>query len=333
MWNCGRGLLSDGGQAKLAEIHQFIDQKRPHCFGIIESDLFGPNSDKNRKKYTTSEIHDKLRIDGYSLELPFSWNAYGQARIICYVSNDVKYSRVNLNDGNDHIPSITLSVGQGRATKNIVHYFYREWKNGVTGESNPNSQVLHLQQHLSQLQHLVQRNRQVVALGDVNVCALNWNEPNYRHKNLANEIQNFLLNESCFQIVDRYTRIQSALGNLQYSCLDHVITNVPEKCNVPEVFSSMSSDHLPIMVTKLSHEIRTQPKTIRKRLYSRFSPADFLLDLQNSLQNGDFNRVTNSDNIEEASAIFGGLFGSILNRHAPLKTVQIRNNYVPWIKS
>ena len=49
------------------------------------------------------------------------------------------------------------------------------------------------------------------------------------------------------------------------------------------------------------------------------------------MYSGEFDKVTCNNNIEEASAIFIDLFGSILNRHAPLKTVQVRNNYVPWI--
>ena len=333
VWNCGRGIITDDGPDKLADIQEFIDSKRPHCLGIIESDLFGMNSDLNRKKYTKLEIEEKLGIDGYRIELPSSWEAYGQARIICYVSNDIKCQRIRLNDGKDHIPSITLAVGQGKATKTLVHYYYREWKNGVTGESDMNSQVAYLQQHLSQLEHLVRQDHQVVALGDANVCALHWNDLNYRHKTLENEIQEFLLRESCFQLVDKYTRIQSVSGSLQYSCLDHVTTNVPEKCNIPEVFSSLSSDHLPVMVTKLSHEVRTQPKTIRKRLYKNFSPYAFLLEVNSCLENGLFDQVLSNNDIEEASAIFSGLFGSILNRHAPLKTIQVRANYVPWISS
>ena len=247
------------------------------------------------------------------------------------MSNDIKYKRKYINDDNNHIPSITLTVGNGRATQTIVHYYYREWKNGVTGDSDMNSQVTYLQQHLSQLEYLVHQDQQVVALGDANVCALHWNDHNYRHKALATEIQDFLLRESCFQIVDKYTRIQNVAGSLQYSCLDHVTTNVPEKCGVPEVFPLLNSDHLPVMVTKLSHEIRTQPKTIRKRMYKNFSPHNFLLEINSYMQNGKFDIVTSNNNIEEASAIFSGIFGSILNRHAPLKTVQVRSNYVPWI--
>ena len=40
LWNCGRGLLQCDGLGKLAEVKQFIESKRPHCFGIVEADLF-----------------------------------------------------------------------------------------------------------------------------------------------------------------------------------------------------------------------------------------------------------------------------------------------------
>ena len=57
----------------------------------------------------------------------------------------------------------------------------------------------------------------------------------------------------------------------------------------------------------------------------------FLVEINECLRNGGFDRVIYSDNIEEASAIFGGIFGSILNKYAPVKVVQVRHNYVPWI--
>ena len=120
-------------------------------------------------------------------------------------------------------------------------------------------------------------------------------------------------------------------GSFQKSCLDHVTTNIPEKCNIPEVFNEGSSDHLPVMVTKLSREPRTQPKTIKKRNYKNFSIKDFLTDVQKHLENGAFDKVTNNENVSEACALFSGIFGSILNKHAPLKVFQVRNNYSPWL--
>ena len=107
------------------------------------------------------------------------------------------------------------------------------------------------------------------------MCVLHWNDPNYKNKVLSNEIQTFLLQESCFQLVDKYTRVQSVAGAMQYSCLDHITTNIPEKCNHPEVFKSQSSDHLPVMITKYSREPRIQPKTIKKRQYKNFSAYNF----------------------------------------------------------
>ena len=108
LWNCGRGLLQNDGTGKLTEIQQFIESKQPHCFGIVESDLFSNNSQTNRKKYSTAEIEEKLKIDGYRIELPSTWYDHGQAQMICYVSDEIKYTKINLNDGNNHIPSITL---------------------------------------------------------------------------------------------------------------------------------------------------------------------------------------------------------------------------------
>ena len=334
VWNCSRGLVQDGFSHKLVEIKQFIESKKPHCFAVIEADIYGLQCQKERhRKYSTAEIKEKLKIDGYKIEFPATWDTHGQARLICYESDELKYKRKSLNHGLDHIPSITLEVGTGKATKTTVHYYYREWTNGVTGENSKASQLVQLQEHVSQWDALVRTSRNFIALGDANICAMHWNDQNYKHKDLANEVQTFLLRESCFQLVKKYTRIQSVSGSLQRSCLDHVTTNIPTKCNVPEVFPLGSSDHLPVMVTKLSREPRSQPKTIKKRNYKHFNAPDFLNEINEKVQSGGFDRVLNNNNIEEASALFSGIFGSILNKHAPLKVFQVRNNYVPWVSA
>ena len=332
VWNCGRGLVQEDFSIKLNEIKKFVESKKPHCFAIIESDFFSPQSDANRaRKYTTNEINENLKIDGYKIEFPKTWNIHGQARLICYVSEEIKYTRKYFDQTFDHIPSITLEIGLGRATKTIVHYYYREWKNGVTGESSPASQLADLRLHINQWEELVNTGRNFVSLGDANLCSMSWNEDNFQHKNMSEEVQRFLLEESCFQIVDKFTRVQEVAGRLQRSCIDHVTTNVPEKCNTPEVFPAGCSDHLPVMVTKYSREPRSQPKTIKKRNYKNFKAEDFLNDVSEHVANGSFDRILHNQDINEASAIFSGMFGTILNKHAPLKVFQVRNNYVPWI--
>ena len=209
------------------------------------------------------------------------------------------------------MPTITLEIGLGRATKTLVHYYYREWKNGVTGESDNSSQVVQMKQHINQWREIADSGRNFVILGDANLCALSWNEPNFTHKELAEVVNNFLLEESCFQLVNKATRVQTVGGQLKKSCLDHITTNVPERCSIPDVFNEGSSDHLPVMVTKFSRELRTQPKTIKKRNYKNFSITSFLTDVEQNIQNGTFDKVLNNENINEASALFSGVFGSI----------------------
>ena len=122
----------------------------------------------------------------------------------------------------------------------------------MTGESTKASQLVQLQKHVSQWDTLVRSGRNFVSLGDANICALQWNDSNYKHKDLANVVHTFLLRESCVQLVKKYTRVQSVAGVVQRSCIDHVTTNIPEKCNIPEVYPSGNSDHMPVMVTKYS---------------------------------------------------------------------------------
>jgi hypothetical protein len=85
------------------------------------------------------------------------------------------------------------------------------------------------------------------------------------------------------------------------------------------------------LLHKFSREVQNQPKTIRKRNYKIFNQTAFLEDILEHSTNGAFNSVIHATDPDIAAAHFSGIFGKILNKHAPLKTYQVRNNYVPWI--
>ena len=269
VWNCERGLLGGKGPtSKLQDIKLFIQKKKPHVFGIIESDIYSPKSTNRRiNRFTTAEVKSYLNIDGYTLELPDTWDTHGQARLLAYVSNDIKYNRKILVNSHTDLPSITLEVGLGRATKSIVNYYYREWTSGVSGDSSTPGQQDRLGRHISQWEESLSQDRDFVSLGDANLCAMSWNKPDFKHKNLANQVGSFLLDNSCHQLVNNYTRVQSYADTVQRSCLDHVTTNVPGKCSVPEISAGGSSDHMAVLITKFSREVKNQPKTIKKRNY------------------------------------------------------------------
>ena len=160
---------------------------------------------------------------------------------------------------------------------------------------------------------------------------MSWRHPDWRYKDLAKYVLDFLLEESFHQLVNSFTRIQSYGDQVQSSCLDLAITNVPNKCSIPEVVAGGESDHLAINVIKYSREVKNQPRTIKKRNYKDFNQTAFLQDVFEQTSIGGFDSVLNSTDPDIAASHFSGIFGTILNKYAPLKTFQVRNNYVPWL--
>ena len=83
IWNCRKGLRKgDGSQsAKVTDIQLYIQKHQFDLFGVNESDLHSSESRIYRKHpLSTSEIHQKLHIDGYSLLLPQSCYSHGQGQ-------------------------------------------------------------------------------------------------------------------------------------------------------------------------------------------------------------------------------------------------------------
>ena len=167
-------------------------------------------------------------------------------------------------------------------------------------------------------------------MGDANLCALSWHENNYdvSKKVLANLVQDHLLEESSYQIVEEFTRSEMSRNGLSRSCLDHIYTNSPVKCDKPKVESAGDSDHLAVIVTKFSKEMQNKPKAVLKRNYKNFDSQSFLTDIQVCSIN---EAVTACNNLNDAATVFQELFCHVLDRHAPRKIFQTRKHYVPFL--
>ena len=98
-----------------------------------------------------------------------------------------------------------------------------------------------------------------------------------------------------------------------------------------EIHGVGSSDHLGLLACKKRREIRSKPKTTRKRIYKNLEKADFIKDFKEAKQNGAFEDMFKTDDIEKAGATFTREFLKILQKRAPLKVIQNRNGYVPYI--
>ena len=56
------------------------------------------------------------------------------------------------------------------------------------------------------------------------------------------------------------------------------------------------SDHLGVLVTKKSKEVRTFARTTRKRIYKNFNKEAFLHDIEKAKREGKFDAVHSADN-------------------------------------
>ena len=176
-----------------------------------------------------------------------------------------------------------------------------------------------------------QGEKDFISLGDMNLCAKQCDEPTFQHKDLASLVKDFMYEENCSQLVNNFTRIRSVGGTVQRSCLDHVTTNCVNKVSPPIVIGVGKSDHMGIIVTKSSKELRTSARTTWKRIYKNFDKEAFLKDIEEAKRNGKFEGVHTADNPDEAFRVFEVSYCEVLDRHAPIKVIQNRTDYVPYI--
>ena len=170
----------------------------------------------------------------------------------------------------------------------------------------------------------------MLCLGDSNLCAVKWNDDDYdsSKRPLANLVQDHLLEESSYQLVKGYTRSEMNNGLLHRSCIDHIYSNAPMKCEDPKTEAAGDSDHLAVVVLKYSKEVHHKPTTVLKRNYKNFDQAAFLQDIDQCNIN---EAVTACNDIDDAAKTFQDMFSQVLDRHAPIKVFQSRKNSVPYL--
>ena len=333
LWNCRRGLVVGEKQAstKMVEVKQFIQSKSLHLFCLVESDLHSHISRYIRRHpLTTEEVHKILGISGYKIFLPKSWQVHGQARVIVFAKEELNVKIRDIGIENGDLPTISCEISFGREKKTIVNFFYREFTSSVSGLNDNHSQVERFSRQLKIWKQLFSGTKDVICMGDTNLCALKWLDEDYKYKELSEMVQTFMLESSCCQLVKENTRSEVVQGgSVSASCIDHCYTNSPEKVSKPEVVAVGNSDHLGVVITKYSRATKTKPNTVKKRSYKNFLVEDFLTEVMES----DINRVVTACNdVDAAAEIFEEMFKTILDKHAPVKIFQMRKNYNPYLR-
>ena len=167
--------------------------------------------------------------------------------------------------------------------------------------------------------------------GDMNINHLDWGLPSNRQsgqtkkmKSLIDQLFQRILPHSVSQCVTVATRFMS--GQPQTG-LDHFYTNRPDKLSPVQAQFCGGSDHKLIFAIRYSKVIKKNVRYVRKRSYKNFDSTAFLAEVEN-LQWWD---LYQTEDVNLAVELFSDKLTGILDRLAPVKTIQTRNKYVPWL--
>ena len=75
--------------------------------------------------FSSKRLEEVLAIPGYKIILPASWERHNVARVVVYVQDELKVETKPPQEGADHIQSITIELGFGRAKKHCFNFYYR----------------------------------------------------------------------------------------------------------------------------------------------------------------------------------------------------------------
>ena len=169
---------------KISEVKCIIKQNSPHIFGLSECEL--------RK---VNQVFDErtLKIPGYDLLFPSSWQVHGYARVVIYVKSSLHYTQVHdLQD--DTVQSIWIKGGFKNSKKMYFCHAYREHTS--TMGSSISSQKQYLVSFLQQWENASTHDttddtNEIHVVGDMNLDALEgkWLRPGYHLVSLSRLVE------------------------------------------------------------------------------------------------------------------------------------------------
>ena len=307
---------------KMSEIKKLINEERPHILGVSECEL----------KKSHHNI-DKLKVPGFNLLLPKSWQVHGKARVVVFVKKSLYYDHLDDLE-NDDIQSIWLRAGFKNTKKVYYSHQYRE-HTSTLGNSMA-AQRTSLEKMLEQWEEAVvydnpSESNEVHVVGDMNLNSFNgrWLEPDYSLVSLSRMVLDICNAHNFTQLVDKITRVQynSVTNETDVSCIDHLYCNARHRVSKVRVCSFGASDHDALIYTRYSKEPPGPARTIRKRSYKNFNKEKYLDDIGRL----DFTDVYLCRDVDAAADLLTAKLVDVLNAYAPWIIFQQRKHNAPWI--
>ena len=320
-WNKGPSLLINKHQ----EIMSVIDKHKPHILGLGEANfrLGHDIADANVQGY---HLHLHSALDRRDLG--------NTSRVAVYTHELLRVKR-RRDLESDEVAAIWLECGLPNQRGVIVCMGYRQWR--LLGQSTDNSasvteQLARWTIFVEKWESAIQEDKEVIVMMDANLDYLTWrctdNLPachsSIRLRGLIDLLFERIFPLGVSQLVNGATRFERGQPK---SGLDHLYTNKPDKLSaVHTVFTGMS-DHKLLKVTRYTKSFKQLPRYVRKRIFKNFNEEQFIQKLNDC----NINEVLECYDVNEATNMLTEKLTSILDILAPVKTIQVRANYLPGL--
>ena len=318
-WNKGSSYLEN----KRDEIETLIDKYHPHILGLSEANLFS-HHDVSKVQFPGYTLHTCPTIHNPDLAV---------SRVVVYTHSSLRVKvRPDLMDSS--VSAVWLEVGLPNRKKILVCNIYREW--GYLRQQDKSShtiaaQLSRWQTFLTLWERALTEDKEVIVTGDVNIDCFKWcrddltsTDSTYKLKPLIELLFEKIIPHGVSQHVK--TATHSWPGQVD-SCLDHLYTNRPDKISNVEAHVNGGSDHRVLYTVRYTKSMKKSTRYVKKRCFKNFDEEGFKQEVK-QLKWFD---VYSTTDVNEAVQLMTAKLTSVLDRYAPVQTIQVRTKYAPWI--
>ena len=170
---------------------------------------------------------------------------------------------------------------------------------------------------------------EIIVTGDVNLNSLKWmrdelpaNDSTHTLMELINLLFEKIIPPGFSQLVKVATH--SWPGRID-NCLDHLYSNRPDKLSNVGVHVNGGSDHRLVSVIRYTKSLKKSVRYVRKRCFKNFDEEAFRREI--SAMN--WFDVYSANDVNVAVELLTTKLNEALDRHAPVRTIQVRSQYAP----
>ena len=305
-----------------AELTSIIQQNKLNLVFLVETDTNAVNNEADYK------------IKGFKTVIQNKNEESRPTRIIGLIDENLSSRTIIRNDlTSPDFPSIWVELENNQGANTVCGGFYREW--APKGIDTIEAQVKAMEVFTSQIENAAAENKNLILLGDANLCSEKWDSPTFTHKRISDELRETLAQCGLKHMYLGKTYLADRLtpeGQEIESSIDHIYASnsISNKLRTFKLENS-ATDHLPIIASflvnkpKISHSGSKIPEY--KRSLKNFTKTRWI----DCLRARNWERLSQMTDINDQTAELNKEINLALDECAPYRLFKPRDHFKPGL--